>query len=67
MSYYVVKVGSDYIADSNTYTVQGESFVPFTGRFENAKKYKIYKMAEKGAKRSDENMRGEIRIIEIEE
>lgn len=63
---YIVRVGSDYIADGNNYTVQGESFVPFTGRFTDAKKYKTYKMAERGAKRRGENMHGEISIIEID-
>ena len=63
---YVIRVGSDYIAEGKSYTVQGESFVPFTGRFEDAKKYKTYKMAERASKRSGENMRGEISIIEVE-
>ena len=63
---YIVRVGSDYIAEGKSYTVQGESFVPFTGRFEDAKKYKTYKMAERASKRSGENMWGEISIIEVE-
>lgn len=62
---YVVRIDNDYIADGRNYTVQGESFVPFTGRFVDAKRYKTYKMAEKASKRSGENMRGEIEIIEV--
>jgi len=49
---YIVKVGSDYIADGNNYTVQGESFVPFTGRFTDAKKYKNLQNGRKRCKKT---------------
>ena len=62
---YVVMIGNDYIAEGRNYIVQGESFVPFTGRFADAKRYKTYKMAEKASKRSGGNMRGKIEIIEV--
>ena len=65
MSYVVRIDGTDFIADGRNYTVQGESFVPFTGRFADAKRYKTYKMAEKASKRSGENMRGKIEIVEV--
>lgn len=41
--YYIVRVGSDYIADGNNYTVQGESFVPFTGKSLMLKNTKLTK------------------------
>lgn len=64
---FIVMVDRDYIAEGRNYTVQGESFVPVTGRRVDAKRYKTYKMAEKASKRSGENMRGKIKIIEVQE
>lgn len=61
---FIVMVDNEYIAEGRNYTVQGESFVPFTGRRVDAKRYKTYKMAEKASRRSGENMRGKITIIE---
>ncbi len=66
---YVVKVDNDYIAEGRNYTVQDESFVPFTGMFVEAKRYKTYKMAEKDTKRHGANMAmcRNIRIVEVKE
>ena len=66
---YVVKVDNDYIANGKNYIVQGESFVPFTGMFVEAKRYKTYKMAEKATQRSGTNMAmcREISIVEVKE
>lgn len=62
---YVVRIDNNYIAEGRNYTVQGESFVSFTDRFNEAKRYKTYKMAEKASKRSGGNMHGKIQIIEV--
>ena len=64
---YVVMVGTDYIANGRNYIVQGEEFVPVTGRFADARRYKTRSQAEKGANRTGENMRYEIKIIEVNE
>lgn len=65
---YIVRVGRrDYIAEGRNYTVQGETFVPFTESFVRAKRYKTYKAAERASKRSGQNMYGEIAIIEVED
>lgn len=61
---FIVMVDNEYIAEGRNYTVQGESFVPFTGRRVDAKRYRTYKMAEKASRRSGENMHGKITIIE---
>ena len=63
---YVVKIDNDYIAEGRNYTVQGESFVPITGNFANAKRYNTYKLAERASNRHGENMRGNIQIIKVE-
>ena len=66
---YVVRVDNDYIAEGKNFVVQGESFVPFTGRLEEARRYKTYEMAKRATKRSGENMGmcREIEVIEIDE
>ena len=67
MTYYVVKVGNEYIADGKSYVVQGETFVPFTSSFKNARKYKTYNAAKKASQRRGENMWGEIQILKSED
>lgn len=62
---YVVRIGNDYIAEGRNYIVQGESFVPFTGRLADARRYKTYQMAVKASGRIGENMSGKIDIIEV--
>lgn len=66
---YVVRVDNEYIAKGKNYTVQDESFVPFTGMFVEAKRYKTYKSAEKDTKRHGANMAmcREISIVEVKE
>ena len=67
MTYYVVKVGNEYIADGKPYMVQSEVFVPFTSSFKNARKYKTYAAAKKASQRRGENMWGDIHILESED
>lgn len=62
---YVVMIGNDYIAEGRNYIVQGESFVPFTGRLVDARRYKTYQMAVKASKRIGKNMSGKIDVIEV--
>lgn len=67
MTYYIVRVGNDYIADGKPYMVQGEMYVPFTSSFKNARKYKTYNAAKKASQRRGSNMYGEIEILERED
>lgn len=62
---FVVMIGNDYIAEGRNYIVQGKSFVPFTGRLADARRYKTYQMAVKASRRIGENMSGKIDIIEV--
>ena len=58
---------TEYIAEGRNYTVGGESFVPFTPKIQEAKRYKTYALAQKASLRSGENMYGTIKIKEVED
>ncbi len=66
---YVVRVDNDYIAEGKNYVVQGESFVPFTGILEEARRYKTYETAKRATKRRGTNMAmcRYIKVIEVDE
>ena len=68
---YIVKItengNSEYIAEGNSYIVNGCPYVPFTERPYEAKKYKSRKLAEKASQRTGENMHGTITIIEVDD
>lgn len=57
----------EYITEGRNYTVNGATYVPFTERMGEAKRYKTYNLAERASERSGENMFGEIKIVEVEE
>lgn len=67
MTYYVVRVGNEYIADGKSYVVQGNLYVPFTSSFKDARKYQTYAAARKASQRRGENMYAHIVIIKREE
>lgn len=64
---YVVRVGNDYITHGLNYIVEGQEYVPVTGRFVDARRYKTRSQAERAAKRRGDNMYGEIKIIGVSE
>lgn len=67
---YIVRITengrSDYIAEGNTYYINGTPYVPITSRFDEAKRYKSKKLADRASLRRGENIRGDIDIIEID-
>ena len=67
MTYYVVRVDSDYIADGKPYIVQGGMYVPFTSSLKDARKYKTFAAAKLASQRRGANMYGHIVIIKCEE
>lgn len=57
----------EYIAEGRNYTVNGATYVPFTERMNEAKRYKTRNLAEKASERNGENMHGRVAIVEVEE
>lgn len=71
MKAYVVRITyynghCEYIYSGRNYVVNGCSYVPFTERIGEARKYKTKYAAEKACLRKGENMFGHIEIIEVE-
>lgn len=58
---------TEYIAEGRNYTVNGSTYVPFTERMGEAKRYKTRNLAERASERSGENMYGSVNIVEVEE
>ena len=58
---------TEYIAEGRSYTVNGSLYVPVTGVYAEAKRYKTRAFAERASKRSGENMWGRIEINEVDE
>ena len=65
---FIVRVGKhDYIAEGNTYIVDGEPYVPLTNRSWEAKEYKTHSGALKAAMRKGANMDEDKCIIKVDE